>query len=413
MSLEIISKGETISASGDLRLGNLPQLLAAIHHAGRVARYPDIVVNFRSLSSIGLNTVPPLAAFLRHMLQQDKVDFDFVSPQNPQCKGRIERTGLAHYLCHRKFEKPKFDSTNPTLQQFLTTEDASRINDKIINAVIRTVNLTRGHIKALEWALDEITDNVLNHSQSKVGGFIIHAKVPNRNIIEFTVADSGIGVARSLGIKDEVEAVEKAIQEGVTRNKQTNQGNGLYGSYRLAVESQAIFAIKSYHGNFYVSADGTAHARSEQIPYKGTHVTCQIDCDMPDLLQRAFTFQGRSHVPAFDYIERLHENPEDDIVISARSICTTFGSRKSGLEARNYLINMMTCLEGNHICIDFSGVNVISSSYADEAFGKLFLTLGPITFMRTIQIINADATIMTLIDRAITLRMQTGMAESN
>ncbi|WP_432815008.1 STAS-like domain-containing protein [Sphingorhabdus sp.] len=69
---------------------------------------------------------------------------------------------------------------------------------------------------------------------------------------------------------------------------------------------------------------------------------------------------------------------------------------------------MMRSLTGNAVIIDFSDVSVISSSFADEVFGKLFLDLGPMKFMRMIQISNAASVVEALIDRAIALRSKSG-----
>lgn len=253
---------------------------------------------------------------------------------------------------------------------------------------------------------------MINHSQSPVGGFLIHHKVPNSDIIEFTVADSGIGIPRSLGISDEAEALQCAIQEGVTRNKESNQGNGLYGTYRLSCSSSGLFSIRSRRGSLYVTREGETHTRREQLPYIGTIVNCQIDCSQPDLIKRAFIFNGRSHEPGFDYVERLHENNEDDILVKAKDICSTFGSRKSGIEARNYIENMLRSLSGNRIVIDFDGTAIISSSFADEVFGRLFVKLGAMRFMRSIHIANAESTVEALIDRAISMRAKTGISNT-
>lgn len=412
MSLEVFSKEGIITVNGDLRLGELPRLMSCIHQATKISRYKDILLDFSALKSIGYNVMPPIASYIRSLLRSDNIDFEYVEPRIFATRTRIENAGLAHFLSHRKYPKVQLNSSDPILQQFRSTDDASAANDRILNAVLRTAKISRKNLSALEWAIDEITDNVLNHSQSKVGGFIIHSKLPYHNIVEFVVADSGIGVNRSLGIADEVEAVEQAIQEGVTRNKISNQGNGLYGTYRIALESNALFSLRSNHGNLYVNSDGETHARREHITYPGTHILCQIDCDRPDLIERAFVFRGKQHVPGFDYVERKLETSEEDIRIPARNICKTFGSRKSGLEARNYILNMISALSGNKVLIDFDEVFVISSSFADEAFGKLFVLLGPMLFMNTVELINADPAVEALINRAIMLRMQTGLGEA-
>ena len=332
-----------------------------------------------------------------------------IEPRTIGVRNKIVEWGMAHYIEHRRFQKPRPNSSDPALLQFLTSSEREAVTDKVLNSALRTARLQRQHVAALEWAINEITDNVMTHSSSKVGGFIMSHRLSGTNIIEFTVADCGMGVAASLGIRDEQEGVEKAIQEGVTRNKSTNQGNGLYGTYRLALASSGIFVIKSKHANLYVGKSGDVHVRREPVPYNGTFVMCQVDCDRPDLIERAFVFGGRAHTPAFDYIEKKHEGETNDLNVYAIELCKTFGSRQSGAEARQYLGNLIGLLEGGSINIDFSDIHVISSSFADEVFGKLFVELGPMRFMRIIKVKNAVSAVEGLIDRAITLRSQTGL----
>jgi anti-sigma regulatory factor (Ser/Thr protein kinase) len=400
-----------IELFGDMRLNYLDQVTSALYQIGVQARYPDITLNLRNVTSILPSMVPPLAAYLRYLTQQYKIDYTLIQPQNQNVANRIINLGLAHYIDYRRFEKPGLRSAKPTVMQFYNLEDCIAVTDKIINNTIRTIKLSRTHIAALEWAVTEITDNVLNHSQSPIGGFAIYHHVPRTNIVEFTVADCGVGVARTLGVKDEREAVELAVQEGVTRNKATNQGNGLYGTYRLACASSCIFSLRSRHGTLYVDKEGEVHTRRTNVPFHGTFVICQIDCNEPDLIKRAFNFGGRPHEPAFDYVEKKHELDDGAIRIVARDICKTFGSRESGREARLYIENILESVDGAPVHIDFKDVPVISSSFADEVFGKLFVAMGSMKFMRLVQLKNLDSTVEGLIGRAIDQRSRTGLGE--
>lgn len=401
-----------IELYGDLRLSGLDGIVSALHQIGILARYPDITFDMSNVSSVLPSVMPPLAAYLRYLTQQHKIEYTFVQSRNQTVATKIRDLGLAHYIDFRKFEKPRMKSSTPAIMQFYNMEDCIATTEKIINNTLRTIDLSRNHLAALEWAVTEITDNVLNHSQSPVGGFAIYHRIPRTNIIEFTVADCGVGIARTLKLKDDREAVELAIQEGVTRNKQTNQGNGLFGTFRLACASSCIFSLRSRYGTLYVDREGEVHTRQTTVPFPGTLVTCQIDCAEPDLIERAFNFAGRSHIPAFDYVEKIHEKEGDDLWVVAKDICKTFGSRESGREARQYIENMISAAEGKAVHIDFEGIPVISSSFADEVFGKLFVKLGSMKFMRLVQIENTVSTVEGLIGRAIDQRSKVGLEET-
>ena len=151
------------------------------------------------------------------------------------------------------------------------------------------------------------------------------------------------------------------------------------------------------------------HIRDGSIPYRGTFVVCQIDCENPQLIEKALVIGGREHLPPFDYIERKHETDGGVLSVRANDLCHTFGSRQSGIEARRYIKNLLGTSENTKVEVDFSEVFVISSSFADEVFGKLFVEMGPLRYMRGVSLLNVAPAIEGLIDRAITLRSQTGL----
>jgi hypothetical protein len=86
-----------------------------------------------------------------------------------------------------------------------------------------------------------------------------------------------------------------------------------------------------------------------------------------------------------------------------------FGSRVAGVPIMNKLKNLMRIGTNKKIVVDFGDVPIISSSYADEVFGKLFVDLGAVTFMKHIEFRRVDATIRGLIDKAIEQRAKTGL----
>ncbi|HXO74651.1 MAG TPA: DUF4325 domain-containing protein, partial [Puia sp.] len=57
------------------------------------------------------------------------------------------------------------------------------------------------------------------------------------------------------------------------------------------------------------------------------------------------------------------------------------------------------------VYIDWEGIPVISSSFADEFMGKLFVELGPISFGARIRNKTMEVLIKQLLDKAIMQRM--------
>ena len=58
------------------------------------------------------------------------------------------------------------------------------------------------------------------------------------------------------------------------------------------------------------------------------------------------------------------------------------------------------------IHVDFDGISVISSSFADEFLGKLFVRIGALRFMTAIQLRGVSPTVRSVLDRAILQRVQ-------
>jgi hypothetical protein len=157
-----------------------------------------------------------------------------------------------------------------------------------------------------------------------------------------------------------------------------------------------------------ISSSDALHIRPETIPFNGTLVTVAINYDRPLSLEQALRFRGKSHNPV-DLVEMTYEETSDGRV--SFPLCNEasgFGTRVAGVPIRQKLKNL-TMLTKKKISVDFSGVPIISSSFADEVFGKLFVELGALTFMRSFELVKVEPTIQGLIDRAIEQRSRTGL----
>ena len=88
-----------------------------------------------------------------------------------------------------------------------------------------------------------------------------------------------------------------------------------------------------------------------------------------------------------------------------------FGFRSGGAQFRQIVLNLLQ--NRDRIVLDFEGVAVFSSSFADEVFGRLFVDMGPRNFMKRIDFRNVDPTIEGLIDRAIVQRTRLGNGAAN
>lgn len=369
--------------------------------------YELIVLDFSDVESIFESFMAP-AVVQCARYRQDGIEFELKLPNREKIRNLFHNSNWAHLIAPNENAASTFSGyQHLPAETYRTSSEQYAVVDRVMNVIIGNLNVERRQLKALEWCVNEITDNVLNHSESEVGGIVQASTFPARNSVEFVVADAGVGIRRTLGGRNDGEALSRAIQEGVTRNSKTNQGNGLYGSYRVAAISGGQFHLTSGRATLACKGidDVKIFERNGGAMFVGTVVTSQIQCDNEKLIEQALTFNGKIHEPPFDFIDSAFDAQNSrELTIVMSQEAGGFGTRDSGRIVRTKIANLLRADAGHSVRLDFGDVGIISSSFADEAVGKIFLELGPIQFMSRVKIANADSTIKSLIDRAILQR---------
>ena len=80
------------------------------------------------------------------------------------------------------------------------------------------------------------------------------------------------------------------------------------------------------------------------------------------------------------------------------------GTRESGNFARVYTANLLNETEGI-VVVDFSGVGIVSSSFADEYIAKLYLQLGGQGFNARIRLQGMNETNTVIIESVLAQRV--------
>jgi anti-sigma regulatory factor (Ser/Thr protein kinase) len=352
----------------------------------------------------------PLVTIARSY-RSERVDFEITEPTEPKSAKLLLNTNWAHLIMPEKYEaRDDRNRAHLSAIQYLNAQEQFDAVDRSMDIILQsTGGLDRSRLKALEWSLNEITDNVLNHAESAVGGIVQVMTFEKKHLVEFYVCDAGIGIPRSLRqgkpeLTDDVSALRSAIEEGVTRNTSTNQGNGLFGTFKCCEVSGGEFDVVS--GNVVLRhKPGELQASRGSIPFRGTFVRASINYGYEKLLEKALVFRGRQHNPSGDYIERVYQGDGDEIVFLVAKELEAFGSREAGKTAHTKIVNLMDNGRSS-IVFDFEDVHLISSSFADEVFGRLFVDLGPLRFGQLCRFQKVDSTVRSLIDRAIAQRMR-------
>jgi anti-sigma regulatory factor (Ser/Thr protein kinase)/anti-anti-sigma regulatory factor len=403
----------SISLPGSLTAADARDFARALNVVCSKQGYRDVELDFKQAYPVRETFMVPAIALIRDYRRKG-FTFDLVQPENVSARNIFHNANWAYLINDLEHAPTTFDGEGHLpASSYTTSAEQTAAVDKVMSMILKVVPLQRKQLVALEWSVSEISDNVLNHSQSAMGG-VIQASTINvggRQMVEFVVADAGIGIRRSLNELKDVRALERAVQEGVTRNPATNQGNGLFGTFRVSTLSRGKFELHSYHASLI--AEGTVGEvrtnRSDRL-YPGTIVLCRVGCDDEKLIESALKFKGKVHDPGFDYIEKQYESQgENALIFVMKKECSSFGSREAGIGTRVLIENLLRAEPTYPLVVDFSDVLIVSSSFADEVFGRLFVALGPMAFMSRVQFRNVDSSVRTVLDRAISQRMSQAM----
>lgn len=414
MTGNISSDSNRIIVLGDFGVREMQQMLAAMHNLTSTRGYRDLELDFSDCTSAFSGQMLGIAASAQKYLV-DGVDASLTLPKEMRLRRLFLNTNWAHLIDFRRFAESNFRgySQIPAIK-FLNAEQHHEATSSVMKRILSALDgFDRSHLRAIEWSVNEIADNVLNHAQSPVGGFMQVTNHRQRQQIEFSVCDAGLGIPATLrdqypSLRTDQELVDQAIREGVTRDKSVGQGNGLYGTWRISQLSNGRFELYSGYVGLMSTPRDQLRISKESIPFTGTLITTRIGYGAPLDLRDALTFDDKPHIP-LDVIDLDYkEDSEGNVIFHLNEESNGFGSRAAGEPVRRKIRNLARISDSKSVVVDCADIPLMSSSYADEVFGKLFAEYGPIKFSSHFKLTNIDQLVEDLINKAIIQRSRDG-----
>lgn len=389
----------------------IPHFSAAINLWKSQRRYYPVLIDFSAVAYPYANGMLAIIAIISK-LRLDGYEIRIRLPNDKKVRDLFIKTNWAFFLSPEFEKSTSHNDRHLHTRRFKDEKDVAILTNDFMNVVLCTMrHIPKDIISALEWSMYEICDNVINHSESKIGGFVEAVTFSAERRISFTVADAGRGILHSLKeglphLKNNVEAIGEAIKAGVTRNKSFGQGNGLAGSLNITTMSGGSIDIVSGSGRIYCTSNHTNEIESAPNHFfGGTSVSGQILMNESFSIGKALKFDGIEYVP-LNIIDLAYESESDDsMIIKMNKETTGVGTRKAGIQLRTKTINLIIARPGFPIYIDWDGVPVISSSFADEFMGKLYVELGKESFNSIIKNQNMEPLIKQLLEKAISQRV--------
>jgi len=418
---QILRDGNRILIHGRLTERAALRAIATLNDA--ITRgYTELTLEFSACSRAWPEGMVPIICQVQ-ALREEGNEFLLELPRDETLRRLFLNTNWAHLVAPQQFEAYDFRTRQhlPATRYDATSQKA--IVDRIVEIVVGSMEIERPVLAGLEWSVNEITDNVLVHAESPAGGLVQVMTQRDARRVSFVVGDAGIGVLASMregypALRDDVEAIGEAVKAGVTRDPKIGQGNGLAGTLRIVSMSQGSFSVLSGRGLLDVYPDRATGSHGDHIStlpaqeyYTGTVVSAEFDSSAPLRLEDALGFQSPDWEP-FDYIDARHTALDGRaLIVTLRDETAGFGSRIAGAQLRMKCLNLLRDDPPMPLVLDWEGVPLISSSFADEAVGKLFVELGPIVFGERVHCVNVEPLVRLLIDKAIIQRVAQHAAE--
>lgn len=301
--------------------------------------------------------------------------------------------------------------------KYSSESEANYVTRQFMRSIEELIPCEEGVLDTLNWCIYEVLDNVFQHSRSDCGFAMMQLHVRNRTCV-ISVADSGRGIHRAMydgvesGLIDAARvcfaerAIEYAMEQGITSKGRENQGNGLHGLRRAIEVNGGLLEITSGKGSLLLEGGKQDLNHNGYRPLlnsdtaHSTVVDWRLDCSRAVVIDRAMG----GPVTSGSYIESRVEM-DGTYVIPAEEVEVHIGSRNEGRELRIRIENILGA-GAEYVIVDLTGVGVISSSFADEVFGKLAEAYGINVFQSRIFYKGARDLNISLINKAISNRLE-------
>jgi hypothetical protein len=163
------------------------------------------------------------------------------------------------------------------------------------------------------------------------------------------------------------QAIDRAIERGVTRDPAIGQGNGMAGSYEIVRLNGGTYQI--WTGDVvYELNKGRRKPQFQPMPAVfGTGVMFSLDTSTP--VDLASTWIAAAGVEC-QFLNQLTEIvSESGLDVAAE--CLHTGGRQPAKRLRRKIQGLLPAMDGEPLILDFSCMKSAASSFLDELLGRL------------------------------------------
>jgi len=246
-------------------------------------------------------------------------------PSNIECekleaksKHYLERMGLFKLLGIKSDIKITEHESSGRFIPLTQIKDSTELTE-FLKELTPLLHLDAKHAETLRYIVSELVRNVLEHAVSKYGAIVCAQYYSKSNVVRVGIADTGIGIWKSINVsydpKTDLDAIQLALTPGITGTTRReggtefNAGAGLFFIKSIATVNRDFFMIYSGKGMYkllkrrgekiklHADPFKDRHSKRDDIPtWEGTVVGIDISLDttqqfstLLDLINQTYT----------------------------------------------------------------------------------------------------------------------------
>lgn len=277
--------------SGAYPLEEVDALVADLASLMDIEGSPKVRLDLRDLEMLHPSTTAILAAVVTKCVENGRFGptSEILLPRKASVRNAVARLPGLDQL-RRFFSSSDGASTGSSRQfechRFIDEASGRTVGRELTAALEASCNVDELATRAIRTCLDELLDNVIHHADAVTGGFATARgwRTPAR--FEVAIADLGIGIRRSLAknpqhsdVVDDMAALRRAVELGVTSTPHRNSGYGLAVTRDLLDKNHGLLVIKSGWAELWLGSE--EEQSIADTPFPGTLVGLRARTNRP------------------------------------------------------------------------------------------------------------------------------------
>ncbi|MDP8239359.1 MAG: ATP-binding protein [Candidatus Hatepunaea meridiana] len=203
-------------------------------------------------------------------------------PKRSSILSQFHRIGLDTFLDKKQLIKEE-SVPNILIQRIISSSNS--FTSGLVKLIEEQITLPRWIKESVYFAVHELLLNVDKHCDVQQGNYICINTIPTKRLIHICVLDSGIGILQSFKknpdygyLNNDLEAIHKSLEYGVSSIRDTERGIGLNNLLQLVNSNNGEMQIVSGFGMIEVRS-GQISNKSLKYSYQGTIVNLYLNID--------------------------------------------------------------------------------------------------------------------------------------